>query len=62
MNPEEFHEDDQRAGPPLPRRQAETFESFSLETRKLWRDLIAAFQYLKGPYEKAVEGLFYRGM
>lgn len=61
MNPEEFHEDDQRAGPPLPRK-AETFESFSLETRKLWRDLIAAFQYLKGPYEKAVEGLFYRGM
>ncbi|KAK4825778.1 hypothetical protein QYF61_002341 [Mycteria americana] len=33
---------------------------FSLEKRRLWRDLIAAFQYLKGPYKKAGEGLFTR--
>ncbi|KFW04440.1 hypothetical protein N327_09952, partial [Fulmarus glacialis] len=31
---------------------------FSLEKKKLQRDLIAAFQYLKGAYRKAGEGLF----
>ncbi|PKU33328.1 hypothetical protein llap_16368 [Limosa lapponica baueri] len=31
---------------------------FSLEKRRLWGDLIVAFQYLKGAYKKAVEGLF----
>ncbi|GAB0184267.1 triadin [Grus japonensis] len=34
--------------------------SFSLEKRGLWRDLIAAFEYLKGAYRKAGEGLFIR--
>jgi len=33
---------------------------FSLEKRKLQEDLIAAFQYLKGAYRKAGEGLFVR--
>jgi len=33
---------------------------FSLEKRRLWGHLIAAFQYLKGPYKKAGERLFMR--
>jgi len=33
---------------------------FSLEKRRLQGDLTAAFQYLKGAYKKAVEGLFAR--
>jgi len=33
---------------------------FSLEKRRLWGDLIAAFQYLKGPYRKDGEELFTR--
>ena len=30
---------------------------FSLKKRRLWRSLRAAFQYLKGAYKKAGEGL-----
>jgi len=33
---------------------------FSLQKRRLWGDLIAAFQYLKGTYKRAGEGLFRR--
>ena len=33
---------------------------FSPEKRRLWGDLVAAFQYLKGAYKKAGEGLFTR--
>ena len=33
---------------------------FSLKTRRLWNDLIPAFQYIKGAYKKAGEGLFPR--
>ena len=33
---------------------------FSLENRRLWGYLIVAFQYLKGAYKKAREGLFTR--
>jgi len=33
---------------------------FSLEKRRLQEDLIAAFQYLKGAYKRAGEGLFTR--
>jgi len=33
---------------------------FNLEKRRLWGDLIPAFQYLKGACKKAGEGLFTR--
>ena len=33
-------------------------ELFSLEKRRLWEDLTASFEYLKGAYRKAGEGLF----
>ena len=33
---------------------------FSLEKRRLWRDLIVAFQYLKGAYKQEGEQLFTR--
>jgi len=36
------------------------FGLFSLEKRRLWGDLLAAFQYLKGAYRKDGEGLFTR--
>ena len=35
-------------------------ELFSLEKRRLQGDLTAAFQYLKGAYRKAGEGIFNR--
>jgi len=31
---------------------------FSLEKRRLWEDLLVAFQYLKGAYEQEGERLF----
>jgi len=33
---------------------------FSQEKRRLWRDLIAAFQYMKGSYKKDGDKLFSR--
>jgi len=35
-------------------------ELFSLQKRRFWGHLIAAFQYLKGAYKKPGEGLFTR--
>jgi len=34
--------------------------SFNLERKRLWGDLIAAFQYLKGAYKKDGDRLFSR--
>ena len=34
---------------------------FSLEKRRLWDDLIAAFQYLKGAYKQEGNQLFWKG-
>ena len=33
---------------------------FSLEKRRLWGDLIVAFQYFEEAYRKAGEGLYHR--
>ena len=33
---------------------------FSLEKRKLWEDLVAAFQYIEGGYRKERDRLFSR--
>jgi len=33
---------------------------FSLKKRRLWGDLIAGFQYLKGAYRKDVQDIFSR--
>ena len=57
--PEEGHKDDLRAGAPLLWGKAET-GLFSLEKRRLQRDLLAAFQYLKAAYRKDGENIFSR--
>ena len=58
--PEEGHKDDQRAGAPPLQRQAEGAGLFSLEKGRLWGDLIAAFQYIKGGYKQEGIQLFER--
>ena len=54
------HEKDPRNGTPLIRGQAERMGLFSLEKRRIWGDLIAAFQYLNGSYRKERERFFSR--
>ena len=54
------HEDAQRAGAPLLRRQAEGAGGVQPgEKRRLWGDLIAAFWYLKAAYEQEESDLQY---
>ena len=60
--PEEGHKDDQRAGAPILQGQAERAGAFQSEEEKAPGDLYQQpFQYLKGAYRKAGEGLFYKG-
>jgi len=48
VGPEEGHEDDQRDGPIKKSKKHMGF--FRLEKKRLQRDFIAAFPYLKGAY------------
>ena len=57
-DPEESHKDDQGAGAPPLRGQAEG--AGLIEKRRLGGDLIAAFQYLKGAYKQEGSKLFER--
>lgn len=50
--PEEGHRDDQRAGAPPLRRQAEREGALHPGEEKAPEDFVAAFQYLKGPTRK----------
>ena len=58
---EKGHRNDQRAGTPLLWGKAERVGLFSPKKRRLWGQLTAAFQYLKGEtYKSGGEGLFTR--
>ena len=56
--PEEDHKDNQRAGAPPLQRKAEGAGLVHLEKRKLWGDIITAFQCLKGVYKHKGSKLF----
>lgn len=58
MGPEEGQEDDQRAGAPLLWRGAETIGVVQPWEKESLGDLTMAFQYLKGTYRDAGQGLF----
>ena len=59
-SPEEGHEDDQGLEHLSCEDRLRELGLFSLQKRRLWGDLVAAFQYLKGAYRKDGEGLFIR--
>ena len=60
MGPEECHKNDQRLEHLSCEDSLRELGLFSLEKRRLWQDLIAAFQYLKGAYKKDGDRLFSR--
>lgn len=61
MGPEEGHEGDQRAMSSATRTDLESWSCLAWRIeRRLQGDLLAAFQYLKGAYRKAGEGLLIR--
>lgn len=49
---------EKRAGAPHLQGQAERVDVFSLQKRRLYGNLISAFQYLREAYRKAGEELF----
>jgi len=52
------HRNDQSSGISLLGGKAERLRLFSLEKKRLWGDLIAAFQHLKGPTRKLEKDIF----
>ena len=60
VGPEEGQEDDQKDRAPPLWGQVRELGLCSLEKSRLRRELVAAFQYLKGAYRKAEEGLLIR--
>ena len=58
--PEQGHKDDQGTGAPPYKDRLRELGLFSLEKRRLWDDLLAAFQYLKGAYKQEGSQLFER--
>jgi len=52
VSSEEGHRGYQRAGASLLRGELKELNLFCLEKKSLWKDLIAAFQYLKGVYKQ----------